>query len=97
MTQENLAEALRLSSVYISQIETGKRKPSLKTVYKMAKVFNVPIGMLLNEININCVSSGIDELIRMLKNRSDEEVSMVTETVQEMLRHIKDKKVIKKD
>ena len=34
MTQEQLAEQIDVSTVFISQIENGSRKPSLETIYK---------------------------------------------------------------
>lgn len=43
ITQEQLAEKLRLSSKYVQFIETAHRKPSLKTLYKIAKVLNVEV------------------------------------------------------
>lgn len=37
LTQEQLAEKIRLSSKYVQFIENGNRMPSLKTVYKIAR------------------------------------------------------------
>lgn len=41
MTQEQLAEKVKLSAKYIQFIESGNRIPSLKTVYKIAHVLGV--------------------------------------------------------
>ncbi|MFZ2025773.1 MAG: helix-turn-helix transcriptional regulator [Microgenomates group bacterium] len=41
MTQEKLAESVSLSMKYIQFIESAKRKPSLKTVYKIASALKV--------------------------------------------------------
>lgn len=43
LTQEELAEKIKMSTKYIQFIETGKRKPSLKTVYKIAKTLKVKV------------------------------------------------------
>lgn len=43
LTQEELAEKLKLSTKYIQFIETANRKPSLKTVYKIARVLGVKV------------------------------------------------------
>lgn len=43
LTQKELAEKIKMSTKYIQFIETGKRKPSLKTVYKIAKTFKVKV------------------------------------------------------
>lgn len=37
LTQEQLAEKVKLSSKFIQFIENGNRIPSLKTVYKIAR------------------------------------------------------------
>jgi len=41
LTQEIMAEKLGLSSKYIRFIENGRRRPSLKVVYKIAKILGV--------------------------------------------------------
>lgn len=46
MTQEQLAEKLHLSTKYIQFIETGHRKPSLKTIYKIARALGVNVHEL---------------------------------------------------
>lgn len=43
MTQEQLAEKVRLSTKYIQFIETGKRVPSLKTIYRIARALGVKV------------------------------------------------------
>jgi transcriptional regulator with XRE-family HTH domain len=42
-TQDQLAEKVRLSTKYLQFIEAGSRKPSLKTLYRLAKVLNVKV------------------------------------------------------
>ncbi len=46
LTQEKLAEMIRVSPKYIQFIENGTRKPSLRTVYKIART----LGVKVNEI-----------------------------------------------
>lgn len=46
MTQDQLAEKLHLSTKYIQFIETGHRKPSLRTIYKIARVLEVKVQEL---------------------------------------------------
>ena len=41
LTQEGLAEKVKLSTKYIQFIETAHRRPSLKTIQKIARVLNV--------------------------------------------------------
>ena len=46
LTQEKLADATRLSTTFIGLIETGKRKPSLKTLEKIASALKTDIKNL---------------------------------------------------
>ena len=48
-TQENLAEAVDLSTSYVSEIETGKKRPSMKTLEKIAAVLGVPLVALMDD------------------------------------------------
>ena len=43
LTQEGLAEKARLSAKYIQFIEAGSRKPSLKTIYRIAKILGIKV------------------------------------------------------
>ena len=43
MTQEELAEKVDISTVFVSQIENANRKASLETVYKISKALNITI------------------------------------------------------
>lgn len=43
LTQEELGEKVKVSAKYIQFIEAGTRKPSLKTVYKIARVLGVNV------------------------------------------------------
>ena len=48
-SQERLAEAVDLSTSYISEIENGKKRPSMKTLEKIAAVLNVPLVALMDD------------------------------------------------
>ena len=43
LTQEMLAEQLGLSSKYIQFIENGNRRPSLKVIYRIAKILKINV------------------------------------------------------
>jgi len=43
LTQEELANKVNLSTKYIQFIETAHRRPSLKTLHKVAKALNIKI------------------------------------------------------
>lgn len=46
VTQEKLAELTNLDRVAIANIETGKRRPTLTTVYKIAVALNITLKEL---------------------------------------------------
>jgi transcriptional regulator with XRE-family HTH domain len=47
VTQEQLADATRLSTTFIGLLETAKRKPSLKTLQKIASALGVKANELI--------------------------------------------------
>jgi transcriptional regulator with XRE-family HTH domain len=63
LTQEALANLVNLSPHFLSQIEGGKRKASLDTVFNLAKSLNVPVSYFFEEssdskkINSNTIES----------------------------------------
>ena len=44
VSQEKLAEAIDSHQVYISEIENGKKMPSLSVIYKTAQFFNLSLS-----------------------------------------------------
>ncbi len=47
MSQEKLAERSNLDRSFISQIECGRKQPSLITIYQLAKAFKLSASKLL--------------------------------------------------
>ena len=47
MTQADLSTRLGLSKSYLSEIESGRKEPSLALIYKYADVFKVPASNIL--------------------------------------------------
>lgn len=43
LTQEQLAEKIRVSTTWIGYIETGYRRPNLKMIYKIANALGVKV------------------------------------------------------
>ena len=50
LTQEQLAERLKVTGAYISEIEAGRRTPSLETVERLAAALDCPALNLLTAI-----------------------------------------------
>lgn len=47
MKQVELAELLRLSKSYVSEIESGKKVPTMEVIDKYANEFNIPASSIL--------------------------------------------------
>lgn len=47
LTQEKLAEKIKVTPKYIQFIESAKRKPSLKTLYRIAQTLKVKVKDLM--------------------------------------------------
>lgn len=43
MTQEELAELLRVTRRTVNSIERGKYNPSIEVAFRIARLFNVPV------------------------------------------------------
>ncbi len=50
LTQQQLAESVGLSLPFLSQIETGKRKPSVRVLTRISKALQVTVDDLLVEV-----------------------------------------------
>lgn len=49
ISQEDLAEILNVSAVYVSNVESGKHNISLINALKFCKFFELPVEVLLQE------------------------------------------------
>lgn len=47
LNQQELAKSLGISDSYLSQIESGKRTPTLDTIKDVSRKFGVPVSSLL--------------------------------------------------
>jgi transcriptional regulator with XRE-family HTH domain len=49
MSQKEFAEKLGISQNFLSYLESGQRRPSLKMVIKFSKILNVPIDSIVEK------------------------------------------------
>lgn len=49
LTQKDLGEAIGISNTYLSDIETGRTNPSIKTLKKIAKALDISYIELLKD------------------------------------------------
>lgn len=94
MTQEKLAEEIEVSTVFISQIESGARKPSLETVYKISIALNIKIDTLINGKSKNDNSNDIKRLTELLSMCSTNQRHFVTDISKEIIFKLIDNKII---
>jgi|DewCreStandDraft_4_1066084.scaffolds.fasta_scaffold05341_2 transcriptional regulator with XRE-family HTH domain len=59
LTQEQLSELINISQNFLSQIENGRRAPSLKTIIKISEVLKMPIFLLFQFDDSNKVKNNI--------------------------------------
>lgn len=68
MKQNELANSIGISNSYLSEIESGKKSPSLDLLQKYSDLFDIPVSSLIyfsEELN-----SGSDSSINKLKVKS---------------------------
>lgn len=80
-TQEQLAELVDVSAVYIGQIERGDRKLTLKVLVKIAESLNVSIEELLKDSTITNLNSRILELNNLIKTLDSCKINKIIEIV----------------
>ncbi len=90
LTQEQLAEKINVSTVFISQIETAVRKPSLETIYKLSIALNTTVDTLIGN---DCLQTKYDEISKLLSGKTKEEIDFVTGVIREICSNIKDGKI----
>ena len=49
LSQEELAHAAELRQAYLSQLEAGKRNPTIRTLIRIAEALGVPLSGLIDE------------------------------------------------
>lgn len=94
LTQEQLAERINISTVFVSQIETAVRKPSLETIYKISTALNTTIDTLIGN---DSLQTKYDEISKLLQDKNSDEISFITDIIREISSNLKDGKIIIKN
>ena len=78
LTQEQFAEKIGISCVYVGRIESGKSKPSIALMERMSEILEIPIVILLffslsqsdivpeKRAAFRLIKPSIDELIKTI-------------------------------
>ena len=69
LKQAELAERLKVSTNYISLIENDKREPSLSFLKELAKILDIPIGILFLELDMSKKEVSPQETDLLMKMR----------------------------
>ena len=95
LTQEKLSENIYISPVFMSQIETASRKPSLETVVNIADCLKVSVDLLINDtfqnkeaadyISPPLTNEQLNILSFALQKRSAEEISALLKSLTHLL------------
>ncbi|MGM9551075.1 MAG: helix-turn-helix domain-containing protein [Clostridia bacterium] len=91
LTQEQLAEKIGISTVFISQIETAVRKPSLETIYKLSIALNTTIDTIIGN---DSLQTKYDEISKLLADKNSDELSFIIGILREICSNIHDGKII---
>jgi transcriptional regulator with XRE-family HTH domain len=78
MSQEELAEKMRISSKYLSSIERGKENPTLDTFIKLAEVLEIELSEIFNFSHEGKSAKDMKAFIAGLIKGSDEEKLRLT-------------------
>ncbi len=81
LTQEQLAELTDVSTVFISQIETAARKPSLETVYRIARALETTIDSLIDAHDSSAMTK---EITNVLNERNETELIFLHSIIREI-------------
>ncbi len=93
LTQEQLAEKIDVSTVFISQIETAVRKPSLETIYKISIALNTTIDTLTGNESLQ---SKYDEIAKLLEGKNSDELNFIIGVLREICANINNGQIINK-
>ena len=83
LTTVELASMVGVKPQYISQIENGKRSPSLKILQKIASALNVTTSELLGETP-EYLSADLKRLVSAAENLNSQQIDIVISVVKEI-------------
>jgi len=80
ITQEELAELVKVSTETVSRLERGVSIPSLKTLEKVSRALNIPLNRFFDfedtSKEIDVFSHELSKLITFLKTKKEEDIKL---------------------
>ena len=86
MSIDELAEVIELTPGFIGLIERGQRGATTSTLYKISKVFNIPVDQLFvrDKKNENILSAEEDEALSPSLKLKREKISMLVSNMNDV-------------
>ena len=88
MTQEQLAQLIGCSTVFISEIEKAKKRPSLETLHKISVSLGVGTDELFYGKSSPIESAQLMRITEMLNKRTPQELSMVRQLLEVLFQNL---------
>ena len=96
LSQLTFSELIDKSPTYVSYIETGKKSMSLDTFVQIANALYVPADILLAEQLTGSGTAASHEITMLLKDCSDFERLVITDTLKSMKATLREHKPVLK-
>ena len=91
LSQEKLAEILDVSSVYISRIENGTTRVSLKRLAEICIILNTDIGYILTGTIYESKNYQRDEIMRLLEGCKPDTIKLIKKIIEPVIKEQQDK------
>ena len=88
ITQEELAFRIGTSAAYVSNIESGKKKPSLQKLTEIAEVLEITINDLIYLPSLNATSSDMTEINKLISHCPLEKQQLLIQSISAILHTI---------
>lgn len=81
LTQEKLAEAVGISTVYMSEIENKKSIPSFHILCSICQTLNISLDSLVTDVE----SDAVQDITRLLARCSEKQLKVIYAMIEAML------------
>lgn len=82
LTQEAVAEQIGLTQKHISRIEGGYHNSLFITIMEIAKVINIPIDALTEDVSENSNSALVNTIIAEITNMKKSQLEMLRDNIE---------------
>lgn len=88
LTSEQLSELCEVNAVHIRRIESGGSLPSFSLFLKICNVLGTSADYLLGDLLDNpVIPDSVEQLGKQFKHLAPEQIEMISEMVEVMIRH----------